>query len=296
MSKILLTGNLGFIGSHVQDTLIGLGHEVVGLDNVSSGKRSYLNPKTYLIEDDIRKDYLEEVVPKNITHIIHLAAIPRVPYSVMNPQETHDVNINGTLNILMLAKKLNVNKVVFASSSSVYGEQKIPLNETMNPKPISPYAFHKLAGEHYMRLFDELYGIPTISLRFFNVYGPRCDPDSEYSLVIGKFLKQKSEGKPLTIFGDGEQTRDFTFVSDIVSGIIKALESDVHNEVINLCNNSNVSINKIADLIGGKKQYLQPRQGDVMHTLGDNKKAKKMLGWNPNIKIEDGIKIMEDYK
>jgi UDP-glucose 4-epimerase len=193
---------------------------------------------------------------------------------------------------LQWAKLNKVKKVIFASSSSVYGNQKLPLRETARCTPVSPYALHKFVGEQYMRLYDELYGLPTLSFRFFNVYGPKCDPNSEYSLVIGKFLKQKAEGKPLTIYGDGEQTRDFTYVSDIVNGLVAGIDNSVHNKVINLCNGQNVSINKIAELIGGEKQYLPPRSGDVLHTLGSNSKAKKLLKWSPAVQIEEGLKLM----
>lgn len=227
-------------------------------------------------------------------YIFHLAALARVPYSIEHPIETHRINITGTFNVLLMAKELKVKKVVFASSSSVYGDQELPLRETAIPHPKSPYAFQKLVGEGYMRLFNEVYGVPTVSMRFFNVYGPRCDPNSEYSLVIGKFLKFKKERKPLTIYGDGNQTRDFTYVSDIVAGCISAMESDVQNEAINLCNGHNVSLNEIADLIGGEKSYLPIRKGDVLHTLGSNDKANKLLNWQPKVLIKEGLKLTEE--
>lgn len=289
MSKILVTGGGGFIGSHLVDKLIELGHEVTVVDDLSSGKQENINPKATFIKADITKDSFMDY---GIDCVFHLAAIPRVPFSVANPIVTHDVNVNGTLKVLLAAKTFGVKKVIFASSSSVYGDQKLPLKETARCNPVSPYALHKYIGERYMSLFDTLYNVPTVSMRFFNVYGTRCDPNSEYSLVIGKFIKAKNEGKSLTIFGNGEQSRDFTHVSDIVNGLIAGMEKEVHNEVINLCNGHNVSINKIADLIGGEKQYLPIRKGDILHTLGSNSKAKKLLKWQPVIKIEDGIKNM----
>ena len=291
--KTIVTGGAGFIGSHLVDKLVELGHEVIVIDDLSSGKEENINPKAKFVKCDITSDWGLSERPD---YIFHLAAIPRVPFSVANPMITHSVNVDGTLNVLECARAAKVTKVIFASSSSVYGDQKLPLKETMRRKPKSPYALHKSIGEQYMSLYDELYGLPTVSLRFFNVYGKRCDPDSEYSLVIGKFIKAKNEGKPMTIYGDGEQTRDFTHVLDVVNGLIDSMQKPIHNEIINLCNGNNISINKIAELIGGEKEYAPPRIGDVKDTLGDNKKAKKLLEWVPKVSIEEGLKdLMEAY-
>jgi len=288
--KILITGNAGMIGSHLADKLIELGHEVAGLDDLSTGKIENINTKVRFTEGNVQGYYSLSAD----TIIFHLAAIPRVPYSVSNPRETHEANIDGTFNILNLAKRFKAKKVIFASSSSVYGDQELPLRETAIPHPKSPYAFQKLVGEGYMRLFNEVYDIPTLSLRFFNVYGKRADPDSEYSLVIAKFLKLKKQGKPLTIYGNGNQTRDFTYVDDVINACILAMEKPVENEIINICNGKNISINKIADLIGGEKIYLPPRKGDVANTLGDNTKAKELLNWQSKTSMEEGLKIMEE--
>jgi len=286
--KCLVTGSAGFIASHLTDKLIEQGYEVIGIDNLSSGKIENVNPKSNFYNFDITAD-LTKWNFADVDCVFHLAAIPRVPYSVKNPLETHRTNVDGTLNVLLWARD-HAKKVVFASSSSVYGNQKLPFKETMRAKPISPYALHKAIGEDYMKLFDGLYNLPTVSLRFFNVYGPRCDPNSEYSLVIGKFIKQKSEGKPLTIYGNGEQTRDFTYVSDIVDGLVAGMGKGAG--IINLCNGRNISINKIAELIGGEKQYLSSRNGDAEHTLGSNLKAKKLLNWTPKVQVEEGIKTI----
>jgi len=304
MSKILITGFAGFIGSHLQDKLIELGHEVIGVDDFSSGKFENVNPKISwygkfpISELGFENDSMgigTDGAPEfsNIDYIFHLAAIPRIPYSIEHPIETHNVNVNGTLNVLEQARKWKVKKVIFASSSSVYGDQRLPYKESLHKKPISPYALHKSIGEEYMRLFDIVYGLPTLSLRFFNVYGPRCNADSPYSLVIGKFLKMKAEGKSLTIFGDGEQSRDFTYVDDVVRGLVAAMEKPVHNEVINLCNGKTTTINKIAELIGGEKEYLPPRKGDVARTLGDPWKANALLDWRGEISIEKGLELMQ---
>lgn len=287
MYKVVVTGGAGFIGSHLVDALIKKGHEVIVVDDLSGGRIENINKKAKFIEKNVMDD-LSEVGEAD--YIFHLAAVPRVPYSVEHPLETHLTNVDGTLNVLDYARRIKAKKVIFASSSSVYGDQELPLKEDATRKPVSPYALHKTIGEQYMDLYDELYELPTVSLRFFNVYGPRCDPNSEYSLVIGKFIKMKNEGKKLTIYGDGEQSRDFTYVSDIVNGLMDAMKKDVHHEIINLCNGKNITINKIAELIGGDKEYLPPRIGDVLHTLGDNSKAKYLLGWKPVIDIGEGIK------
>jgi len=206
--KFIVTGGAGFIGSHLTDALITQGHDVVVVDNLYAGKKENINRKAKLKKVDIRK--YEKLLPifQGADGVFHLAAIPRVPVSIINPLETTEVNVQGTLNVFWAAKNAGVKRVVYASSSSVYGNQRtLPLVETMTPKPVSPYALQKHVGEEFARLFKELYSFPIISLRFFNVYGPRVDLNSEYSLVIGKFLKQRMDGKPLTILGDGNQSR-----------------------------------------------------------------------------------------
>ena len=278
MSKILVTGCAGFIGSHLVDSLVKSGHDVTGIDNLSSGLEENINPEIHFIKKDIREDMQDF----DFDYVFHLAAVPRVQYSVEQPVETHDSNVNGALNILEHCRKNGVRKIIFASSSSVYGDQLLPFKEEMQADPKSPYSLQKRVGEEYMKLYDELYGVPTISLRFFNVYGSRCRSDSEYSLVIGKFLKMKREGKPLTIFGDGKQSRDFTHVSSVVDACIKAMNCSIRNEIINIANGKGTTINEIAEMIGGERKYLPPRVGDVLHTLGDNSKAKKLLNWIPS--------------
>jgi len=296
--KILVTGGAGFIGSHLTDKLIEQGHQVVVIDNLSTGRKENLNPKADFHNLDICE--FEKIKPlfEGVDFVFHLAAIPRVPISVEDPVTTSKVNILGTINVFKAAIDGGVKRVIFASSSSVYGNQQIlPLKEDMIPNPISPYGLQKLVGEKFAKLFTKLYKVPIISLRYFNVYGPRIDFDSDYSLVIGKFLKLKAEGKPLTIFGDGEQTRGFCYVDDVVRANILAMESEKlkGGEIINISSGESYSINYLADLIGGEKQYLPPRKGDVRHTKADITLAKELLNWQPKISFEEGLKKVQEW-
>lgn len=296
--KVLVTGGAGFIGSHLVDRLIEEGYKVIVIDNLSGGKKENLNPKAVFHKADICN--LEKILPlfKGVDYVFHLAANPRVIFSVEKPIETHKVNIDGTLNVLYASYKNKVKRVIFASSSAVYGSiKKLPLKENMIPNPISPYGLHKLVDEYYCKLFSSLYNLETVSLRYFNVYGPRMDPEGPYALVIGRFLKLKKEGKPLTIYGDGKQTRDFVFVDDVVEANILAMKSKKvgKGEVINICYGKNYSINYVAKLIGGKKVYLPKRKGEMRHTLGDNSLARKLLSWKPKFSLEEGIEICKKY-
>jgi len=298
MNKIIVTGGAGFIGSHLVDKLIERGHRVIVLDNLSTGKKENLNPKAEFYNLDICDFAKIQPLFKEIDFVFHLAAIPRVPISVKDPIGTSKVNILGTINVFKAALDGGVKRVIFASSSSVYGEQKeLPLRESMIPNPISPYGLQKLVGEQFAKLFTKLYKLPIVCLRYFNVYGPRVDFDSDYSLVIGKFLKQKAEGKPLTIYGDGEQTRGFCFVDDVVEANVLAMESEKlkGGEVLNIGSEKSHSINYLAEIIGGEKVYLPPRKGDPLHTKADITLAKKLLGWKPKISFEEGIKITQKW-
>ncbi len=293
--KILVTGGAGFIGSNLVDRLIDEGYKVFVIDNLSSGKKENLNKKAIFYKADICN--LNKIFPlfKGIDYVFHLAANPRVLFSVENPIESHKVNVDGTLNVLYASYKNKVKRLIFASSSAVYGNiKKLPLREDMKPNPISPYGLHKLIGEYYCKLFSDLYNLETVCLRYFNVYGPKMDPEGPYALVIGKFLKLKKENKPLTIYGNGKQTRDFVYVDDVVGANILAMKSKKvgKGEVINICSGKNYSINYIAKLIGGKKIYLPARKGEMKHTLGDNSLAKKLLGWKPKVNLEEGINYL----
>jgi len=290
MSKIIVTGGAGFIGSHLVDKLVE-NHQVIVIDNLFSGKEENINPKAEFHNLDITDFDSIKPLFENVDYVFHLAAIPRVPFSVEDPISTSKTNILGTVNVFKAAADNNVKRVVFASSSSVYGDQpEQPLKEDMKPNAISPYALQKLVGEQFAKLFTDLYKLPVVCLRYFNVFGPRLDPESEYSLVIGKFLKQKSDGKPLTIFGDGEQTRGFSYVLDVVEANIKAMESDLKGgEIINISSGDSYSVNYLAKWIGGEIVYLPKRTGDILHTQADVSLAKELLGWEPKVDFNKGL-------
>jgi len=292
LKKILVTGGAGFIGSHLSDKLIEKGHQVAIIDNLYSGKKENLNPKADFFQADICDFETIKPIFKNIDYVFHLAAIPRVPISIEDPIATSYINIIGAINVFKAAAEANIKRVIFASSSSVYGEQEqMPLKEDRVIKPVSPYGLQKLVGEQFGRLFTELYKTPVVSLRYFNVFGPRVDFDSEYSLVIGKFLRQKANNEPLTIFGDGQQSRGFCYVTDVVEANIKAMDSEKlkGGEVINIGSDQSQTINYIADLINGEKKYLPARLGDVLQTKADISLAKELLGWQPEVSFEDGL-------
>ena len=296
--RILVTGGAGFIGSHLVDRLIKENHKVIVIDNLTTGKEENINPQAEFHNLDIYD--FEKIKPlfEKIDFVFHLAAIPQILVSIKDPVETSKVNILGTINVFKAAIEAKVKRVIFASSSSVYGNQeKLPLKENMRPNPVNPYALQKLVGEQFAKLFTKLYGIPIISLRYFNVYGPRININSDYSSVIGKFLKQKAEGKPLTIFGNGEQTRDFCYIDDVVDATIKAMESKKlkGGEVINIGSGKSYSINYLANLIGGKRKYLTPREGDVKHTQADITLAKKLLTWQPKVSFEEGLRRVKEW-
>jgi len=298
MAKIIVTGGAGFIGSHLTDKLIEKGDQVIVIDNLSTGKKENLNEKADFYELDICDFKKIKPLFEGVDFVFHLAAIPRVPISIKDPVNTSRVNILGAISVFKAAVDSKIRRVIFASSSAVYGNQKeLPFRENMQPNPINPYAFQKLSGELAAKLFTDLYKTPIISLRYFSVYGPRLNFDSEYSLVVGKFLKQKSDNEPFTIFGNGEQTRGFCYIDDVVTATIKAAESDKlqGGEVINIGSEKSYSINYLADLIGGEKKYLLPREGDILHTKADISLAKELLTWEPKIDFEEGIKITKEW-
>jgi nucleoside-diphosphate-sugar epimerase len=296
--KILITGGAGFIGSNLVDRLINQGNKVIVIDDLSTGKKENLNPEADFHQVSICDFEKIEPLFQGVDYVFHLAALPRVPVSVKDPVGTSQVNIMGTINVFKAASDNKVKRIIFASSSSVYGDQeKLPLREEMTCSPISPYALQKLAGEQWAKLFTDLYNLPIISLRFFNIYGPRNDPESDYSLVIAKFLKQKSEGRTLTIFGDGEQTRGFCYIDDLLDALLKAMTSEKlkGGEVMNIGSEKSHSVNYLAKLLSDKIEYLPPRKGDVLHTAADISLAKEFLDWEPEVSFEQGVEKTKQW-
>lgn len=293
MSKYLVTGGAGFIGTNLVKLLLSEGHEVVVLDNYAGGRHEerFLSGVEY-IEGDIRNDEDLDKACQGVSGIFHLAALPRVTYSVENPWLTHDVNVNGTVKVLLAAIRNKVGRVVFSSSSSTYGDQPVmPLKEDMVKLPISPYAMHKFACEHYCRIFSSIYNLETVSLNYVNVYGSYFDPEGPYALVVGKFIKQRKEGTPLTICGDGEYFRDFVHVLDVAKANLLAMQSSKvgKGEVMNIGNGRSFSVNQLARIIGGPTQFVPERPGDVRRTEADISRAKELLDWEPTIRFEDGV-------
>jgi UDP-N-acetylglucosamine/UDP-N-acetyl-alpha-D-glucosaminouronate 4-epimerase len=289
--RVLVTGGAGFIGSHLVEALLGQGHMVRVLDNFATGTAGRVHRSADLIEGDIRDPNAITSAFRGIDCVFHVAALPRVPLSIENPLETHMVNVVGTINVLQAARKCGVRRVVFSGSSSVYGNQiSMPLVESMTPDPSSPYALQKLAGEQYTRLFHQLYGMQTLTLRYFNVFGPRMATEGAYLTVISAFLQARGAGKPLIIDGDGEQTRDFTHVRDVVHANLLAMNCEIADgRAINIGQGRSVSVNWIAAKIGGPKIYRAPRLGDVRHTLADHSVAEHVLGWQPKVTTEQGL-------
>lgn len=289
--KAVVTGGAGFIGSHIVDALIDDGWNVEVVDSLCASTGEYVNKEATLHTVDIRSYEALESIFKDTDTVFHLAALPRVSYSIEHPKETHEVNVTGTLNVLMAARASNVRRVVFSTSAAVYGDLEImPLSETAEPRPLSPYALHKYVGEEYMKLFSALYELETVSLRYFNVYGPRLDPHGAYALVIGAFLKQRSEGKPMTITGDGTQTRDFIHVRDIArANMLAATATQVgKGEVMNVGSGKETTINELAECIGGEVVYVEPRL-EPHRSVADVSRAQSLLGWNAEISLNDGI-------
>lgn len=293
--KCLVTGGAGFIGSNLVDVLIARGDEVRVIDNLANGKKENVNPKAKLIVEDICN--LEKISPhfKGIDVVFHLAALPRVQFSVKYPRETNETNVTGTLNILLASRDADVKRVVFSSSSSVYGDSDVlPLREDLKPKPMSPYGLHKLVGEEYARIFPIFYSLETVSLRYFNVYGPRMNEEGVYTTVIAIFLRQKKNGESLTIIGDGTQTRDFTHVRDVCrANILAATSLNVgKGEVVNIGAGRNFSVNQIAEMVGGPTVHIEPCI-EPHDTLADNSLAKKLIGWEPKEQMEEGIEELK---
>jgi len=294
--KIIITGGAGFIGSNLAEELAKK-HEVVIIDDLSTGRVGNVEDLDLeLVRGSITDpDMLKENF-RGVDYVFHQAALPSVQRSVEDPVLANEVNICGTLNVLVAARDAGVAKVIYASSSSVYGDTpELPKREDMNPDPESPYAVAKLAGEYYCRVFNEIYGLKTVALRYFNVYGPRQDPASDYAAVIPKFVNRIMAGKEPIIYGDGGQTRDFTFVRDVVQANVLAMESDATG-VFNVATGTRISINDLAgmvmEIIGNRMDCVHEaaRAGDVRDSLGDISKAHAGFGYVPRYVMEDGLK------
>ena len=306
MALFLVTGGAGFIGSNIVEELLRRGESVRVIDNFSTGKPENLDfVKKYkassleyeLIEGDIRLMDMCRKACKGVDYVLHEAALRAVPRSIDDPLPTNEVNIGGTLNILLAAREAGVKRVVYASSSSVYGDSEmLPQREDQPPSPISPYAVSKLAGEYYCRVFTKVYGLETVSLRYFNVFGPRMDPESQYALVIPLFIWLATQGKPLEIHGDGLQSRDFTYISDVIEANILATKADDANgEVINIACGKVHTILDVADAVGKilgtelEYHHTPPRKGDARHTQADITKAQRLLGYENRVDFLDGL-------
>jgi len=301
MAKYLVTGGAGFIGSHIAETLVKRGEPVRVLDNLLTGNKENLAgflPRIEFIEGDIRDLETCRRAVEGVEHVLHQAALPSVPRSVEDPLLTNAINITGTLNLMLAARDAGVKSFVQASSSSVYGDDAAPRKlEGREGKPLSPYAISKLVNEKYARVFHDLFGFQAVSLRYFNVFGPRQEPLSQYAAVIPLFITKVLKGESPTIFGDGRQSRDFTFVDNVVEGnILAALSGKGGGEAINIACGERVTVNALLDAVNevlGKNVeavHADPRPGDILHSTADGRKARRVLGFEPRISFLDGLK------
>lgn len=301
LMKYAVTGGAGFIGSHLSEALAEAGHEVLIIDDLSSGKIgniAHLTPKETVtfIQGSITGFDLLQKQFQGVDGVFHQAAFVSVPRSIKDPLLNHTINITGTLNVLLAAREAGVKKVVFASSAAVYGNlPELPKREDMPVDPQSPYALAKLTGEYYCRLFSELYGLKTAALRYFNVYGPRQDPSSDYAAVIPKFIHRLKNGRPPVIYGDGEQTRDFVFVKDVVQANIKAMDSDAQG-IFNVASGVQISVNDLATTLSrlfgfsGIPVRAPGRAGEVKFSVADISKAGKSFTFHPEYSLDSGLK------
>ncbi|MBI4217631.1 MAG: SDR family oxidoreductase [Elusimicrobia bacterium] len=306
MAQWLVTGGAGFIGSHIAETLVSKGERVRVLDDFSTGKREYLLPllkKIDLLEGDIRDKKIVQKAMRGTDYVLHQAALRSVPRSIEQPEECNSINITGILNCLMAARKAKVKRFVFASSSSIYGDSNLfPQKESDLPSPLSPYAVSKACGEHYCRVFSKTYGLSTVSLRYFNVFGPRQDPKSKYAAVIPKFILAALKGIPLEVHWDGKQARDFTYLSDVAqANIAAATSSRLKCEAYNVAYGNCISLLEIIQMIEKmtgkslKKVFYPKREGDVRKTYADTAAIQRDLKFKPQFTFEQGLKSTFDY-
>src|SRR5688572_25120165 len=301
MAQFLVTGGAGFIGSHLAEELVRRGERVRVVDSLITGKRQNLAhlPEVEFLEGDLADPAVAREAVRGVEYVLHQAAIPSVPRSVEDPVTSNRANIDASLNLLVAARDAGVKRVVYAGSSSAYGNSaSLPKVETMPTAPLSPYALQKLVAEQYCQMFTTLYGLETVTIRYFNVFGPRQDPSSPYSGVISLFISALCEGRRPTIFGDGEQTRDFTYVANVVEGVLRACEAPkASGEVINVATGGRISLKQlfaaVRDLVGAKgiePIYGPPRAGDVRDSQADIEKARRLLGYETIVPFEEGLK------
>ncbi|OGE42636.1 hypothetical protein A3B45_00310 [Candidatus Daviesbacteria bacterium RIFCSPLOWO2_01_FULL_39_12] len=303
MSKIIVIGGAGFIGSHLVDALLDLKHQLIVIDDFSTGKKENLRKSSSRIllirEPILLTSGLLNKIPltlKGADCIYHLAALPRIERSIDDPLGTHRANVEGTLVALELARKLGVKRFIYTSSSSVYGIQKrLPLKESFIPNPQNPYAYQKLMGEYYCQLYSQIYNLPVTIFRLFNVYGPRMISKGSYKLVFIKWLEQKKKNIPLSIYGSGEQTRDFTYISDAIDGLMRGRAVKEHFDIFNLGGGSQISIENLAKFFNHPTIYLPERLHEEKFKEADISKAKRILAWKPSISISEGVGKFMDY-
>jgi UDP-glucose 4-epimerase len=302
--RALVTGGAGFIGSHLVERLAQEGHEARAFDNLTTGKRENLAhvPSAELVVGDIRDAHALGRAMEGCDVVFHQAAIVSVPYSIEHPHESLDVNLRGTLNVLEAARHAKTRRVVMASSAAVYGEDpELPKRESMTPSPISPYGLEKLASEHYLSMWSKLFGVETVALRYFNVFGPRQDPSSAYSGVISVFVDRILRGAPLTIFGDGEQFRDFVYVANVVdANLLAATRPNVSGRSYNIGCGGRTTLNELAQMLGRiagaavAPKHEAPRAGDIRESIADISRAREELGYAPKIGVEEGLQKLVD--
>ncbi len=296
--KAVVTGGAGFIGSHLTEALLGDGHEVIVLDNLASGRKENLasvssHPLFTFHQVDISEFDEMHSFFEGVDWVFHLAALADIVPSIQKPMQYHQANVNGTMAVLEAARMHQVKRFIYTASSSCYGIPDVyPTPEIAPVRSMYPYAFTKYAGEQYALHWQQVYGLPVVSLRLFNVYGPRARTTGSYGAVFGVFLAQKLAGKKLTVVGDGTQTRDFTFVSDVVAAFIKAADSQVEGEIMNVGSGGSYSINDLVSLIGGDVEYLPKRPGEPDCTFADTSKIKELLDWRAEVPFERGVEIM----
>jgi len=299
--RYLITGGAGFIGSHIVRQLVGEGESVRVVDNLSTGQSIRLKDVRDTVEfvkGDLVDERVSDEVVRGVDFVLHQAAVPSVQRSVCDPTGTNRSNVTATLNLLESCRKAGVRRFIYAASSSAYGDTEVlPKTEGMPPNPLSPYALQKFVGERYCKLYYDLYGLETVSLRYFNVFGPDQDPHSEYSAVIPKFVTKLSANEPITVYGDGEQSRDFTYVGNVVEANLLALRAfEVSGNVCNIGCGEHITLNKLIrlleEILGVKSNvnYAAPKPGDVRHSLADITRARRLLGYEPKVMVKEGLR------